>query len=106
MRPASATSPAGRNHMSTTTPRDLFIVSIDKASDHPVEQGDLSLALAGAEVIGLLDAHAIMLDGNCIVPIDQPAIADHLLNEAASSLVRQAPYESVGDWLWRRGRNL
>jgi hypothetical protein len=33
-------------------------------------------------------------------------MADHLLDEAASSLARQAPYESVGDWLWRRGRGL
>ncbi|MBV9023036.1 MAG: GPP34 family phosphoprotein, partial [Streptomycetaceae bacterium] len=89
-----------------TTTRDLFIVSMHVTADHPVEQGNLSLALAGAEVIDLLDVHAIRLDGDRIVPIDQSAIADHLLNEAASSLVRQAPYELVGDWLWRRGRNL
>lgn len=89
-----------------TTPRDLFIVSLDKATDHPVERGDLSLALAGAEAIDLLDAHAIRLDGDHIVPVDQPAIADPRLAEAASSIARQQPYESVSDWLWRRGRNL
>jgi hypothetical protein len=89
-----------------TTPRDLCIVSLDVESSRPVEQGDLSLALAGAEAIDLLTVHAMTLDGDRIVPNDQWATGDHLLDEAASSLVRRAPYESVGDWLWRRGRNL
>ncbi|MCX5009747.1 GPP34 family phosphoprotein [Streptomyces sp. NBC_00555] len=89
-----------------TTPRDLLIVAIDMESSHPVEQGDLSLALAGAEVIDLLGAQVIRLDGDHIVPGEQPALADHLLDEAAASLVREAPYESVADWLWRRGRGL
>ncbi|GAA1934248.1 GOLPH3/VPS74 family protein [Streptantibioticus ferralitis] len=89
-----------------TTPRDLFIVSMDMESDRPVERGDLSLALAGAELIDLLDAQAIHLDGGRIVPTCQLVIPDRLLAEAASSLVREAPYESVADWLWRRGRNL
>ncbi|MEU1626755.1 GPP34 family phosphoprotein [Streptomyces sp. NPDC020096] len=89
-----------------TTPRDLFIVSMDMASDRPVERGDLSLALAGAELIDLLDAQAIHLDGDRIVPTYQPVIPDRLLAEAASSLVRETPYEPVADWLWRRGRNL
>ncbi|MGI5398279.1 GOLPH3/VPS74 family protein [Streptomyces sp. CA-135486] len=89
-----------------TTPRDLLIVAIDMASSRPPERGDLSLALAGAELIELLDAQAVALEGDHIVPGYRPAMADRLLEEAASSLVRQAPYESVGDWLWRRGRGL
>lgn len=89
-----------------TTPRDLLIVAMDTASDRPLEQGDLSLVLAGAEVIDLLEAQAIRLDDDLIVPGYRPSIADRLLDEAASSLVREAPYESVGDWLWRRGRGL
>jgi hypothetical protein len=89
-----------------TTPRDLMIIAMDVAPRRPVEPGDLSLALAGAELIDLLAAQAIRLDGDHIVPGHRPAIADRLLDEAASSLVREAPYESVGDWLWRRGRGL
>ncbi|MDJ0346138.1 GPP34 family phosphoprotein [Streptomyces sp. H10-C2] len=89
-----------------TTPRDLSIAAMDMASGRPVKQGDLSLALAGAEVIDLLDAQAIRLDGDHIVPGHRPAMADRLLDEAAALLVREAPYESVGDWLWRRGRGL
>ncbi|MGR4880311.1 GPP34 family phosphoprotein [Streptomyces sp. LARHCF249] len=89
-----------------TTPRDLLIIAMDLGSGHPVEQGDLSLALAGAEVIDLLAAQAISLDADHIVPGHQPPLADPLLAEAAATLVREAPYESVDDWLWRRGRSL
>ncbi|MET7718887.1 GPP34 family phosphoprotein [Streptomyces sp. NPDC005407] len=89
-----------------TTPRDLLIVTMDMASGSPPERGDLSLALAGAEAIDLLGAQAIRLDGGHIVPSNGQAVTDRLLDEAASSLARQAPYESVGDWLWRRGRGL
>ncbi|MFF3321954.1 GPP34 family phosphoprotein [Streptomyces sp. NPDC002889] len=89
-----------------TTPRDLMIVSMDMASSRPVEPGNLSLALAAAEVIDLLGAEAIGLDGDHIVPSHVPAMDDPLLDEAASSLAREAPYVSVGDWLWRRGRGL
>ncbi|MFJ6754477.1 GPP34 family phosphoprotein [Streptomyces sp. NPDC091273] len=89
-----------------TTPRDLLIIAMDMGSSSPVGQGDLSLALAGAEVIDLLAARAVRLDGDLIVPGDRPALADRLLEEAAASLVREAPYESVADWLWRRGRDL
>lgn len=88
------------------TSRDLFIVCLDMASDRAVDQGDLSLGLAGAEVLDLLDARAIRLDGDRIVPYDASTLNDRLLNEASSSLIRQEPYETVGDWLWRRGRNL
>ena len=89
-----------------TTPRDLLMVAMDMESGRPSEQGDLSLALAGAGVIDLLDLQAIRLDGERIVPVHRPATGDRLLDEAALSLVRQEPYESVGDWLWRRGRGL
>lgn len=89
-----------------TTPRDLMIATMDLAPDRTVEQGDLSLALAGAEAIDLLGAEAISLIGDHIVPGIGPALPDPLLDEAAASLVRETPYESVGDWLWRRGRGL
>ncbi|MFJ8630100.1 GPP34 family phosphoprotein [Streptomyces sp. NPDC093568] len=88
------------------TARDLTIVALDQASDHPVEQGDLSLALAAAEVFDLLEAQALVLDGDLIRPSAQAPTGDRLLDEAASSLVRQEPYEPVEDWLWRRGRGL
>ncbi|MER6499099.1 GPP34 family phosphoprotein [Streptomyces sp. NPDC001455] len=89
-----------------TTSRDLLFVSLDQVSGGAVEQGDLSLALAGAEVIDLLGVEAVALDGDRIVPGHVPSLPDPLLDRAASSLVRDAPYESVGDWLWRRGRGL
>jgi hypothetical protein len=89
-----------------TTPRDLLMVAMDMESGRTPEQGDLSLALAGAELIDLLGVQAVRLDGERIVPLDQPATGDRLLDEAASLLVRHEPYESVGEWLWRRGRGL
>ncbi|WP_030621496.1 GPP34 family phosphoprotein [Streptomyces sclerotialus] len=89
-----------------TTSRDLLLTVLDTAPGRPPEQGELSLALAGAELIDLLAARAVGLDGDRIVPRDQPAVGDHLLAEAAAAVVRQAPYESVEDWLWRRGRGL
>ncbi|HEY5835057.1 GOLPH3/VPS74 family protein [Streptomyces sp.] len=89
-----------------TTPRDLLTVAMDMESSRPLERGDLSLALAGAELIDLLSAQAIRMDGDHIVPAHRPTVADRLLDQAASSLAREAPYESVGDWLWRRGHGL
>ncbi|MCX4541113.1 GPP34 family phosphoprotein [Streptomyces sp. NBC_01565] len=89
-----------------TTPQDLMIIALDVAPDRPVGRGDLALALAGAELIDLLAAEAASLADDLIVPGHPPPLADPLLSEAASSLVREAPYESVGDWLWRRGRDL
>ncbi|TXL87971.1 GPP34 family phosphoprotein [Streptomyces sp. IB2014 016-6] len=89
-----------------TTPRDLLITTLDVASSHLPEQGDLSLALAGGELIDLLNARAAGLDGDRVVPDGSGAVDDHLLNEASAALARQAPYESVEDWLWRRGRGL
>ncbi|MFD7811875.1 GPP34 family phosphoprotein [Streptomyces sp. NPDC059785] len=89
-----------------STPRDLLIVTMDVESGRTVEAGDLSLALAGAELIDLLAAGAVTLDGDRIVPGEQRAPADRLLAEAASALVRATPREPVEDWLWRRGRGL
>ena len=89
-----------------TTARDLAIVALEAAPDRPVEQGDLSLALAGAEVFDLIEAKALVLDGERILPSAQSPTGDRLLDEAAAALVRQEPYESVEDWLWRRGRGL
>ncbi|WP_458246656.1 GPP34 family phosphoprotein [Streptomyces sp. MAI_2237] len=89
-----------------TTARDLAIVALDVAADTPVEQGDLSLALAAAEVFDLVEAKALVLDGDRILPSAQSPTGDRLLDEAAAALVRQQPYESVEDWLWRRGRGL
>jgi hypothetical protein len=80
-----------------TTPRDLVIVALEGEPSPPVERGDLSLALAGAELIDLLAAEAVRLDGERIVPVS---------GASDDSLVRQPPYESVEDWLWRRGRGL
>ncbi|MEU0523223.1 GOLPH3/VPS74 family protein [Streptomyces niveus] len=89
-----------------TTPRDLLITTLDVASSRLPGQGDLSLALAGGELIDLLTARAAELDGDRIVPDESGAVDDRLLNEASAAVVRQAPYESVEDWLWRRGRGL
>jgi hypothetical protein len=89
-----------------TTARDLLIVALDAAPGRQAEPGDLSLSLAGAELIDLMDARALVLDGDLLVPADPPVTDDRLLREAGAALVRQLPYESVEDWLWRRGRGL
>jgi hypothetical protein len=89
-----------------STARDLVIVAMDTAADRPVTQGDLSLALAGAEVIDLLRAEAVTLEADRIVPRLAPPLDDPLLEQAAESLERDKPYESIDDWLWRRGRGL
>ncbi|GAA2618195.1 GOLPH3/VPS74 family protein [Streptomyces axinellae] len=87
-----------------TTAKDLFIVAMDP--EHSVGQGDLSLALAGAELIDLIGAGTAAVDGDRIVPAGSPMLDDRLLGEAAAALTRQAPYERIEDWLWRRGRDL
>ncbi|MFG2512513.1 GPP34 family phosphoprotein [Streptomyces sp. NPDC048584] len=89
-----------------TTARDLAIVAAGPESNPGVEQGDLSLALAGAELIDLVDSHAVTIEDDRVVPGAPPEIDDPLLREAASALLRQEPYETVGDWLRRRGRDL
>ncbi|MEU3830281.1 GPP34 family phosphoprotein [Streptomyces sp. SID161] len=89
-----------------TTPQDLFLVSLDIPREEPVEQGDLSLALAGAELIDLLGVRALSVADGRIVPGAGPATGDRLLDEAGAALVRTEPYETVEDWLWRRGQGL
>lgn len=89
-----------------STARDLSIITLDVPSTRPIAQGDLSLALAGAELLDLADAAALTLEGERIVPGPQQPGGDALLDDAAASLLREAPYESVEDWLWRRGRGL
>ncbi|MEW2619902.1 GPP34 family phosphoprotein [Streptomyces sp. NPDC048106] len=89
-----------------TTPQDLFLVSVDVPGERPVEQGDLSLALAGAELIDLLGTRALTLDGERVVPGPVLTTGDRMLDEADAALVREEPYETVEDWLWRRGRGL
>jgi hypothetical protein len=88
------------------TAHDLALLALGAAPDGPVEQGDVSLALAGAELLDLVEAGALQVDGDRIVPGSVPATGDVLLDEAAAALVRQEPYESVEDWLWRRGQGL
>ncbi|WP_438489406.1 GOLPH3/VPS74 family protein [Streptomyces sp. S186] len=89
-----------------TTARDLMLTALDAAPGRPPEQGNLSLALAGAEVIDLLEAQALTLDDERILPGYRPTTDDPLLDQAAAALLREPPYESVDDWLWRRGRGL
>ncbi|MET9496270.1 GPP34 family phosphoprotein [Streptomyces sp. NPDC006552] len=87
------------------TARDLAITVLS-APDREVGQGDLSLALAGAELLDLVEARVVALDGDRLIPAGGPAPGDRLLGEAAATLVRQAPYEPVEEWLWRRGHEL
>ncbi|MET7378422.1 GPP34 family phosphoprotein [Streptomyces sp. NPDC005526] len=89
-----------------STPRDLMIVALDAGEKRPVRQGELSLALAGAEAVDLVRAEALALDGQRVVPRLRPRLGDPVLDEAAASLVRETPYETLEDWLWRRGRGL
>ncbi|MEU8504622.1 GPP34 family phosphoprotein [Streptomyces brevispora] len=89
-----------------TTAKDLFTIAVDVAEETSVGQGDLSLALAGAELIDLIGAEAVSVDGDRIVPGASPAPDDQLMGEAAAALVRQDPWERIEDWLWRRGRDL
>ncbi|MER8047181.1 GPP34 family phosphoprotein [Streptomyces sp. NPDC094032] len=89
-----------------STARDLLTIALDAAPDGSVRQGELSLALAGAELVDLLAEGAVTLDRDVIVPADAIGLDDALLAQGAASLVREAPYEYVDDWLWRRGRDL
>ncbi|MET7301171.1 GPP34 family phosphoprotein [Embleya sp. NPDC005575] len=96
-----------------TTARDLMITAIDESPNGSVGQGELSLALAGAELVDLLAAGTVTLDDDVIVPDPDiltpggtPPFDEPLLTQAAMALRRHKPYESVEDWLWRRGRDL
>ncbi|KUM84651.1 MULTISPECIES: GPP34 family phosphoprotein [Streptomyces] len=89
-----------------TTARDLTLVVLGLPAERPVAQGDLSLALAGAEAIDLLESGALTLDGDRMVPGPAAVSGDRLLDEAAVSLTRREPYDTVAEWLWRRGGEL
>ncbi|GCB51974.1 GPP34 family phosphoprotein [Streptomyces sp. NL15-2K] len=89
-----------------TTARDLALVALGMPSDRSVAQGDLSLALAGAEAIDLLESGALSLAGGRVVPRPRVATGDRLLDQADALLIRREPYETVGEWLWRRGGEL
>ncbi|MBB4981033.1 GPP34 family phosphoprotein [Streptomyces nymphaeiformis] len=89
-----------------TTARNLLMVVLDSAPGGAVSPGDLSLALAGAELVDLLDAGAVALRAERVVPGAFPPPGDDLLTQAFASLRREEPYEAVGDWLWRRGDGL
>ncbi|MEV2245533.1 GPP34 family phosphoprotein [Streptomyces sp. NPDC049970] len=88
------------------TAKDLFIIAMDVGQKHSVGQGDLSLALAGAELVDLIEAEAVTLDADRVVPAPRRTLEDRLLGEAASALSEEVPFEQVDDWLWRRGRDL
>ncbi|MFF7329554.1 GPP34 family phosphoprotein [Streptomyces sp. NPDC008150] len=98
-----------------TTARDLFIIVTDPASKDTVGQGDLSLALAGAELLDLVEAGLLTVAEDRVVPdgdrartADDPSRApdDRLLAAAWAGVVPGPPFEEVEDWLWRRGRDL
>ncbi|MFD5149313.1 GPP34 family phosphoprotein [Streptomyces sp. NPDC058401] len=89
-----------------STAKDLCIIAVDEGPGAGVGQGDLSLVLAGAELIDLLAVQAASLDGDSIVPGGPAQPHDELVAEAGAALIRKMPYESVEDWLWRRGRDL
>ncbi|MFD5763488.1 GPP34 family phosphoprotein [Streptomyces sp. NPDC127044] len=89
-----------------TTARDLALITLGMPTDLPVAQGDLSLALAGAEAVDLLENGALSLDGDRMVPGPRVATGDRLLDQADASLTRREPYETVDDRLWRRGSEL
>ncbi|MDN3025483.1 GPP34 family phosphoprotein [Streptomyces sp. S.PB5] len=86
--------------------RDLAVLALAASPGTPLEQGDVSLALAGAELLDLVEAGALVVDSDRIVPGAPPETGDPLLDEAAATFVRQEPYEAVEDWLWRRGEGL
>ncbi|MEU6657559.1 GPP34 family phosphoprotein [Streptomyces sp. NPDC046821] len=88
------------------TARDLLLISLDREHGVPADQGALSLALAGAELIDLMNMEALAVQGERIVPGLAAAHGDDMLSQAVSLLVRAEPYELVDDWLWRRGSGL
>ncbi|MGV9914671.1 GOLPH3/VPS74 family protein [Streptomyces tendae] len=89
-----------------TTARDLALIALNLPPGRAGEQGDLSLALAGAEVVDLLAAGALRLDGDRLVPGDRKASGDRLLDQALDAVVSREPLETLPDWIWRRGDGL
>ncbi|MER8234926.1 GPP34 family phosphoprotein [Streptomyces sp. NPDC094049] len=89
-----------------TTAKDLFLSAMEPEPGRSVGQGDLSLALAGAELIDLIGAGAVTVDGDRVVPGGAWAPDDPLLRQAVAEVDREAAPEPIEDWLWRRGRGL
>lgn len=98
--------PASSDLLWTPSEGDDVDPLVSLSPDRTVEQGGLSLALAGAGAVDLLESGALTLDGNRMVPGPRVATGDRLLDPAFGSLVRREPYETVEDWLWRRGSEL
>ncbi|MZE68812.1 GPP34 family phosphoprotein [Streptomyces sp. SID5789] len=88
------------------TAHDLSALATSPDTDAGLEEGDLSLALAGAELLDLVDVQAALLVSDRILPVVSPRHVDTMLAEAASAIVQNSPYETVESWLWRRGRDL
>ncbi len=88
------------------TAHDLSALAASPGAAPGLEEGDLSLALAGAELLDLVDVQAVVLVGDRILPMVSPRHADPMLAEAAFEIVQHSPYETVERWLWRRGRHL
>ncbi|ANJ11993.1 MULTISPECIES: GPP34 family phosphoprotein [Streptomyces] len=88
------------------TAHDLSALATSPDAEAGLEEGDLSLALAGAELLDLVDVQAALLVGDRILPVVSPRHVDTMLAEAASAIVQNSPYETVEGWLWRRGRDL
>src|SRR3954451_14297758 len=61
-------APAGDEEGLVCTARDLALVALSMPSDRTVAQGDLSLALAGAEAIDLLKSGALSMDRDHLMP--------------------------------------
>lgn len=94
-----------------TTAWDLLITTRDAVGAGPVDQDDLSLALAGAELLDMAAAGIVALEDDRVLPLTPAAPAttsagDSLLDQAVHWLVREPPYEKVEEWLWRRGERL
>jgi hypothetical protein len=95
-----------------TTARDLVLVALALPSGDIAGQGDLSLALAGAEAVDLLRSGTLSLDGDRMVPGPRAVSGlrlvsdDPLLDQADATVVRHEPYETIHEWLWRRADDL
>ncbi|MER7738319.1 GPP34 family phosphoprotein [Streptomyces sp. NPDC096538] len=89
-----------------TTAHDLAALAAAPGTDPAPDRGDLSLVLAGAELLDLADARAVVLGAERITPVVAPHDVDPMLMEAASEITREPPYETVESWLWRRGAGL
>ncbi|MEW2516644.1 GPP34 family phosphoprotein [Actinacidiphila alni] len=87
-----------------TTARDLIVVAMDVPADLLVDRGDLSLALAAAELIDLLAARALALRGDLVVPGERrdegqgtEAGRDRLLTQALTAYEAATRPGTAGD---------